>query len=529
MAPKLDPADGQLLATATALLNERRFDEALQVLRARIAQGLSVKDHQGLMLLAEIGGLLIDTGAEGRNEQAITEGLALLEENRARFEGLLTRASVEYNLGNAKSALVDLRNPNAFTTPGLAEHDLLLAAKNHYWSALKAHDRADAFARQLRTNLANALRKSGRITEALTEYDDIIADDPTFTMAHFHRGLALLVLERVSGAVSLNLLWQAATDYRLAAEAPDARLGVRDAAIKMRDYIVQRLAALGHDPQELERDYQAAHEEANEHSAYRTFTLRHHLGLSEHSLYCDCRGARRDELMIATNATPVAGDRIPRLELILNRLKAEFGTARLLYCHATKDESWDLHEEEMTFAELFEGEQLGVRTEFLRTSFRLCLGILDKIALGVCELYDVADPQENLSFETFWKPRAHKGKAGTRWQALVAKSKNPALVALYSQATDLGSDGEWSLFKAWRNDLEHRFLILTTQATPPDRWNARTGIFDTRCVTSKEFSEQTLHLLQFTRSAIFNYTFCARYETRPHQRGHAITRTLTHK
>jgi hypothetical protein len=139
--------------------------------------------------------------------------------------------------------------------------------------------------------------------------------------------------------------------------------------------------------------------------------------------------------MIATRSNPVTGDRIPRLELILNRLKAEFGTARLLYYQATHEESWNIHDEEITFAELFEGEQVGMGTELLRTSFRLCLGILDKIALGICELYDVADTQEKLYFESFWQPPARKGKAATRWSTLTAKSKNPSLVALYSQAT----------------------------------------------------------------------------------------------
>ena len=83
----------------------------------------------------------------------------------------------------------------------LAENldDLLLAAKNHYWNALKAHGEDDMFAHQLRTNLGNALRKSGRITEALTAYDDVIASDPSFVMAHFHRALSLLVLEHLSG------------------------------------------------------------------------------------------------------------------------------------------------------------------------------------------------------------------------------------------------------------------------------------------------------------------------------------------
>lgn len=529
MSPKLQPEDEQLLAIATEMLNNRSYEDAKQLLDARIAKGLSTADPDGVLLLARIAGLLVDIGSEGHIEAAIKDGLALHDNNREHFKGLFTLASIEYNLGNAKSALAELRTPNHFITPGLADHDLLLAAKNHYWVALKAHGQDDTFAHQLRTNLGSALRKSGRITEALTAYDDVIASDPSFVMAHFHRGLSLLVLEHLSGTRTTSLLWQALNEYAIAAQAPDARPQIRAVANTMREHIAKRLSKRRQTIDNLQRQHHNSQDEARNHSAYRQFTLKHHLGLSEHSLYCRCNGARRDDLMIATSATPVAGDRVPRLELILNRIKAEFGTARLLYCQAVHDHSWDLHEHEITYAELFEGEQVSVHTELLRTSFRLCLGILDKIALGVCELYDVADPTEKLYFENFWRPKATKGKASTRWNILAAKSKNPGLVALYSQATDVQSQGEWSVFKTWRNDLEHRFLILTDDEAREDLLHAREGTFATRCVTRAEFASRTLHLLQFTRSAVFNFTYCARHETRARADTPGVTLTLQHK
>ena len=418
-----DPKDDELLITCKELLNQCAYGELQRLLNARIAQGLALDTPAGIMLLGEIAGLLIDAGAEGRNERAVKDGLALLENNLAHFDGLVTRASLEYNRGNAKIALAELHTPNQFATPGLADHDLLLDAKNHYWRALKAHGRHDPFAQQLGTNLGNALRMSGRITEALTVYDDIIADDPTFSMARFHRGLALLLFERLSRTKTISLLQQAATDYAITADAPDAPPAVRTVASTMRDHTTDRLHALGYDAHQLQHETQVSKKEATQQSPYRHWTLQHHLGLSDHSLYCHCNGARRDDLMIATSGNAVSGGIVPRLELIINRLKAEFSTARLLYYQATTDPSWDLHEHDTTFAELFEGEHLSARTELLRTSFRLCLGVLDKIALGICELYDVADPGEKLYFESFWQPTARKGKASTRWTPFCAKAR----------------------------------------------------------------------------------------------------------
>jgi hypothetical protein len=313
MPPKLQPEDGHLLATAIGLLNNRAYEDSKQLLDARVAKGLNTTDPDGVLLIAEIAGLLIDIGSEGHLEAAIQGGLTLHENHREHFNGLFTPASIEYNLGNAKSALAELRTPNHFVTPGLTDHDLLLAAKNHYWAALKAHEPDDDFAHLLRTNLGSALRKSGRITEALTAYDDVIASDPSFVMAHFHRGLSLLVLERLSGVRTTTLLWQAAKEYAIAADAPDTRPQIRAVAAKMREYVVKRLTRLGKNLEQLQRHSEEPQNEARDHSAYRQFTLKHHLGLSEHGLYCHCNGARRDDLMVATKSTPLAGDRVPRL------------------------------------------------------------------------------------------------------------------------------------------------------------------------------------------------------------------------
>jgi hypothetical protein len=72
-------------------------------------------------------------------------------------------------------------------------------------------------------------------------------------------------------------------------------------------------------------------------------------------------------------------------------------------------------------------------------------------------------------------------------------------------------------------------VIVTHEPMPPDAWKARRGTFETRCITVKEFSDPALHLMQFTRSAIFNFTYCARHETRATGQGPNVTLTLEHK
>jgi len=55
-------------------------------------------------------------------------------------------------------------------------------------------------------------------------------------------------------------------------------------------------------------------------------------------------------------------------------------------------------------------EEIGIEAEFLRTSFRLCFGILDRVARGVGDFLALAKAQDKIYFHNWWHP---KGKAVT--------------------------------------------------------------------------------------------------------------------
>lgn len=161
------------------------------------------------------------------------------------------------------------------------------------------------------------------------------------------------------------------------------------------------------------------------------------------------------------------------------------------------------------YSELLDNESISSESEMLRVSYRICYSILDKIALGICKLYKISEPGENIFFERFWNP----GKKSTRWEKL-NQVKNIHLNALYSIACDLNTKkGELKHFKTWRNKLEHEALILKNNFETDDEL----GLFNDNnffeCVNEQEFKEKTLHLLQLTRSAIFSFVYCVRLET----------------
>jgi LA2681-like HEPN len=171
---------------------------------------------------------------------------------------------------------------------------------------------------------------------------------------------------------------------------------------------------------------------------------------------------------------------------------------------------WGSLQEEVLFSELMDKEMIGEEVEKLRMSFRMCFGIFDKIAHGICYFFDLPKKKnENIYFENFW----NTGKCPERWNKL-KDLRNPHLVALYSIANDFNSgQGEFHFYKLWRNKLEHNNLILVDKTDEMDLLR----LFDDEEFISKAsfsfFKEQALHLLQICCSAIYSYAYVIRTES----------------
>jgi len=461
-----------------------------------------------LILLGHLAGRLIDCGSDLGRPDLVLEGLAILESRLDELKVEIEEASLHYNIGNAKKSLYDLDvsrtqqgfNPAAITT--------LIDAKNAYWRAFRLSDGSEP---QLFVNLANCLDQSSRVAEALRYYDLALSVTPGFAMAELNRGMALQTLNEISGVYTISLLLEALRAFR-AAEAGNLPPHLREAARHQRVHTESVLTRLGWS-EDRAREYDEQHRlEADAHDPYWQFCLDNFLALSEHALYCRCAGARRDDLSIPKSSGPISGAFVPRLELLLNRMKSEFCLARALFYQATKSPGdWDLRPFEGTFSELHEDEAIGLSPEFLRTSFRLCFGILDRIAQGVSELYELAGPEEALYFESFWRPAHQRNRAEERWTK-INQQNNWGLVALYSIATDLNAKGgEWGFFKKHRNSLEHGLLVVTSELSGVPAL-ARPERISLEELTISAFADQTLHMLQLTASAIFSFVFCVRAE-----------------
>jgi hypothetical protein len=280
-----------------------------------------------------------------------------------------------------------------------------------------------------------------------------------------NRSETLMMLNQVSHSYSIQMLEQIKNGY-------ENVLSSQDIPASWLAYYRQKAALHQNKIREvcedadIEIDLHNAEKTKSEYSElseYRKFCLGNNLSLSEHGLYCACAASSRDNLTIPT-LDGVVGDFVVPMEMVLNRLKSEFSFARHLYFdYLTTEQDYELLHDSC-FSELFNDELLGIDVEKLRTAFRSCFGILDKIGIAICELLDLYPPNGKVYFQSFWQ--LDKENRREKFNSL----KSPGLLALYSIATDLNDKkgGEWSFLKQLRNDLEHEFVVVHKTENPSD-------------------------------------------------------------
>lgn len=495
------------MSAISALIDAGQFQEALNHTNSLLenVENNPPDDHIYNQIMFNIAACLVDIGHMHGDEGAASKGLSIFEENQNAFIDGVGERHYYYNLANAKSNMVGEKNPYKQTFDTIEQ---LVEHKSCLWKAIKASREEDG--PDISThivNLGNSLKQQFRIVEALTCYDEVNLKNEDIPQSWINRSETLMMLNTVTGSYSIQMLHQISKGYEIASVS-------NNIPPKWKEYYLQKAQNTSNMINEIcERekivpdvhDVEITRKEYEALSEFRKFCLDSNLSLSEHGLYCKCSGSARDNLTIPTSSG-ISGDFVIPMEMVLNRIKSEFSFARrLFYEYKSRDDRFELLHESC-FSELFNDELLGIEVEKLRTAFRLCFGILDKIAVAICELYDLYPPSNNVSFQSFWQ----LGQSDRRQK--FEKVKTPGLLALYSIATDLNErkDGEWSFFKDWRNDLEHKFLVVHTADVPSDIYNSYDFFKDIKFIQEEDFVLHLEQLLQITRSAIFSFVFSVR-------------------
>lgn len=485
-----------------------QFDEALNgidTLYAFVNEG-SERNAVFFRIVSNIASLFVDVGHMKPCVESSQKGMDILSQYKDEIVEQIGKDAYFYNLSNAKSNLIAEKNPFNHTFSTIEQ---LVEVKKDLWKAIKSCGDIDSVKVQPTyvVNLGNSLKQQFRISEALDCYERVNSLNLDIPQSWINRSETLMMLNQVSNTYSIQMLEQIKNGYEnvlSSKEIPPPWLEYyRQQVAYHQNKIVEackdaKIEMDAHDLDKTESEY-------NELSDYRKFCLDNNLSLSEHGLYCSCAGSSRDNLTIPTSGR-VVGDFVVPMEMVLNRLKSEFSFARHLYFeYLTEEQDYGLLHDSC-FSELFNDELLGIDVEKLRTAFRSCFGILDKIAIAICELFDLYPPNGTVYFQSFWQ--LDRDKRREKFNSY----KSPGLLALYSIATDLNDrkGGEWSFFKQLRNDLEHEFVVVHKTDSPSDIYKSYEFIKNIVFINEDDFLNHLERLFQLTRSAIFSFVFAVR-------------------
>ncbi len=485
-----------------SLLDSGDYEMAKKKVEAALKEVEELPEGQKMFPKIELYGFMIDIGCETGNVPDVEEAIRFFTENEQEIKELISPASYYYNLGNAKHGICKI-----FYFHNRGVHSIGICREKFqepidlYWLAYKNIKGDNLLTLPLLVNLSDALSTIGRIVEGIQMLDTALRIKPDFSRALLSRGEKLDHLSLITNCShTIALYAQIYLSYSKGIEAELLPEMDKERALLALKKSMQQLDENGFSINQRETELNESHKEYGQHSEYRKFCIDNFLTLNEHSIYCNCIATAKDELQIGRPNAVFENRLLPKLELLLNRMKSEF--ARWMFYGSFVEEPFDY---DVVFSELFEDEIINSQTETLRTSFRICYGILDKVALGICKMYGVEGG--NIFFERFWDEKSRK--------SILEAQRNIHLNALSSIANDLNSNrGELKHFKNWRNKLEHNLLILKdTSNTSMDQFNILADEAFVAIIDIHEFREKALHLLQLTRAAILSFVYCIRLET----------------
>lgn len=434
-------------------------------------------------LYFNLGAHFIDVGTFLKNVDTVLKGVEILEKNSEFYEKEYN-VNYYYNLANGK---LSLANNCGYSKDKLTfkNIDFYNDVKNLYWKAYKIirkEDDQDLYQQNL-INLANTLKQLFRFSEALQLYNLVIRENTIYPQAWLNRTSCLEQFDQLLDHRTEKMITEIIKGYKFACDSPlipKAWIPYYNHKI---DYLAKQLNCKNLDTDELETS-----KEYFSMSEFRQWCIKENLTLNVHGMYCSCIANERDNLTLLEGI--ISSQNILQYEQYLNRIKAEFSLVRVLYYESKSTDSSKL-DFESCYSELNEHEIIDIRSEKLRTCFRLCFSILDKLAIFLCQYFGLTI-NKNTAFNNFWHTNKLK----------LEEKEKFALIAINSLIYDLNEkNGQFGFYKIWRNSLEHNILFLVPD--PFELSNDSTHTY----VKISEFENSLQNLLQFTRSAIFSTVF----------------------
>ncbi|MDI6809947.1 MAG: LA2681 family HEPN domain-containing protein [Candidatus Eisenbacteria bacterium] len=352
------------------------------------------------------------------------------------------------------------------------------------------------------TNLGNALNRANRWVEAYDSYLKALELDRTNAVAS--TGAAKVLLRSIDRGIGKKEDLQAAASKHL----KESRIH----EARLRELTGEQ--AYQHLRKILDLDLDVPERQSKSVSEYERFVAKNRLALAPTIEGLDVSPKRWDALRIHSLIEPAdKGGGIPPLFAMFNVLKGEYLLARRMAFDADNCEINDSG----SYSDTLDYAVYGVRPSMLISAQRMCMDILDKIAIAVTEYLGLKDHKRSISFRNRWFSRK-SGKSKERiWHADIRESLmrgNLVVVAMAEMALDLSGEGFLFEKKLFRDAGTHGYTVLHDLGADP----SRPSDYVEHC-SLVSFSHVMIDSLRLARAAIIYFVELVALEERLKRNG----------
>jgi len=411
------------------LISQDNADGALKII-----EGLRSEYPEDRTFVFNEPGVLIDIGSISKDARIVKDGIhkgELLLKTQLSDE---QKAHMHYNIANGYQTLFSLKQYKKVSAR--LDNDKLQKAKYHLRHALKSSPGPDLKARTL-VNYGNCLDSLGRVLEALYCYDNALKINRNHSMAMGNRAMAKIFFANISGAFQVKTYIEAYKDIESIIDREDLLSVGGYFACESFKRELKKIEGMFKDKSVLKKELKVKGKALKYASAFEKeyigFCREHKLFLNFHT------GDHDDEESILDSAfiriiTAIDDDTtFYDLAKKLNDIKEDFLISKLLLVQSQyRQDDLTRISKKVAFVNTLDYANYNVYSALMKTAFRTCFNILDKIAFFINDYLGFKMRDSRIYFHTIWedpKTKVVKEK--------IKSTENISLFALYDIHLDI--------------------------------------------------------------------------------------------
>lgn len=451
-----------------------------------------------------------DQAIEAGDETLIQQLADYIQSEAKKTEDDSRLAIFQYYLGNLSSGLSRIRQESA---DGWRTDNYPLARSNaidHYRECLKLNQDANrALSNETTTNLGIELAHQERGIEALAYWNpDFNLNGDTPFVSACSRSRELLRISKYLNDDSHSTLFNYESYRSLKKLKENENATTHGAVLHHLQHDEQANWLIKYGDKNFKKlanwqDKNVSTSSSPEEKAYRSWCLKKGLFANPINLLTENPIADRDILQFP-NHTVRLGEG-PFLPAAFSSAKREYCFGRFLAYEGSKGIHPAFEDKALYLTDTLDYALLDGSTEKLKTSLRVCFGVLDSLAFILNRYFRCEGKQPSFS---------------SRWiKNCLAEIENPFIDALYWLACDLTDTdsipaSKWkapraglSEIRKLRNSIEHGWLRIASES--PKIWKTESDFAQT--ITPADLKRLVLLTLKVTNSALLYLTLAVKF------------------